>query len=652
MKSFFRTVGGGLARFFGAIWRFIKRHKGLSVASLVLVVGGAAALVVFTGLQAGAQTAGFSMPETTALARMDLELTVTATGTLQSTSVQEVTSDLSYDVAAVHVAVGDTVEAGQLLATLDAAELDEAIADLREDIADADKEDAKNLSRLETSLQEATDQRESNWNKNEQTIQDAADAIEAARVAAGKAAGEQAVTRGLEQAVAADAATQAAQAEMNSAQTAYDMAETGSTVAQAEYEAALTSGDKELIAEKEEARKTANTALKEAEKALEEAENTYEAAKKAAESSWRSANEKSVYDKAYNKAHKKADVSAQQSAYDNAVEMRDSTYENDTKSIETAQQNYDAQAEKDSAEDLRDQLEELLEQKTELDILSPISGTVMEVNAEEGQSAGGSGGASSTAGGSDGTAAGGTGSSSASAGSALFTIENENSLEIPVSVAEYDAVGMESGLSATVTSDALEDKEWSATVMSVSPKAADGYFTVMVEITSPVDELAVGMSATVDIITEARQDVYAVPYDAVVTNEAGQTVVYALGAGRPGGSAEDEDDGLPAGEDLPQSMPEGAGDADGQEGTGPGRTEIVVETGLETDYYIEISGEGLSDGLMILNDPLGLTVTTDDSADEASEDAAFAMPGGGGAMPPGDGGAMPDGNRPSGAPPA
>jgi hypothetical protein len=310
-------------------------------------------------------------------------------------------------------------------------------------------------------------------------------------------------------------------------------------------------------------------------------------------------------------------------------------------------------------------LDDYLDQKDELSIVSPITGIVMDMTAKVGKSAGGTGSSSGS------TGMGGTGSSST--GSALFTIENKNSLEMPVSVAEYDAVGISKGLSALVTSDALEDEEWTATVSSVSPKASGGYFTVTVEITSPVGNLTVGMSATVDIITESRTNVYAVPYDAVVTNSAGQTVVYALdtggfGGGMPGGNMDRgnmPEGGFGNGE-RPEGMPEGMPNFEGGNGAGQGsgadiaseenRIEIVVVTGLETDYYIEISGEDLRDGLMILNDPLGINVTVTPSEGSAGGFGEFGggmggggMPGGGGGMPSGGGGGR--GNGGGGSPP-
>ena len=76
-------------------------------------------------------------------------------------------------------------------------------------------------------------------------------------------------------------------------------------------------------------------------------------------------------------------------------------------------------------------------------------------------------------------------------------------------------------------------------------------------------------------------------------------------------------------------------------------TAIPVETGMETDYYIEISGEGLSDGMEVktsANDTATAAAGADD-AQQSGENAMFSMDMGGG-MPGGDmpgGGGMPSG---------
>ena len=74
-----------------------------------------------------------------------------------------------------------------------------------------------------------------------------------------------------------------------------------------------------------------------------------------------------------------------------------------------------------------------------------------------------------------------------------------------------------------------------------------------------------------------------------------------------------------------------------------------MKTGMETDYYIEISGEGLSDGMEVktsANDTATAAAGADD-AQQSGENAIFSMDMGGGMpggdMPGGGGGGMPSG---------
>lgn len=134
--------------------------------------------------------------------------------------------------------------------------------------------------------------------------------------------------------------------------------------------------------------------------------------------------------------------------------------------------------------------------------------------------------------------------------------------------------------------------------------------------------LLIGLSAKVELILSQAENVYAVPYDALETDEDGQTVVYAR-------------------------MP---GEAD--------FSPVPVETGLEAGDRVEIRGDGLADGMEV-------RVSTAGAAGAGGGDDLLMMDGGqvfmtdGGmytfeAGPGGDdaaggpGGGMPAGGMPGG----
>ncbi|MDR1801169.1 MAG: efflux RND transporter periplasmic adaptor subunit [Lachnospiraceae bacterium] len=614
---------------------FFKRHKKLIILIIALIV--IAAVLIFFWLRSRAASGGNNsgIPDSTLLTKMDLELTVTATGTLQSVTTGSVTSSLSYKIVKLNVKEGDEVSAGDLLCVLDSSELDEKIESLNKDITKAQSSDYKERTRLKEKIQEAKDIQASDYERNNKEVE----------------------TTGAD--------LNSAKSELNTINTKSDTAKKAilerlKTITFSAYPD--VAADDTLLSQ--------ILSIDTAQRLNDEGKfnnyntqysiNMLDKVKQDAALSWLL----SDYDAAQKEVNSATEkVSQAQSAYDKAVQTRDSTYESDGRNITSAQQSYDDAVAKDSAESLKTQLEEYEKQLEDLEIYAPQGGTITSMTAKLGETPGG------------GSTGGTTGAS------ALFTIEDLDRLEIPVSVAEYDSIGIVNGMEATVTSNAFEDEQWDAKVTSVSPTATDGNFTVIVEITSDLGGLKAGMSTTVDIIKDSRQDVYAVPYDAVVTNAAGESVVYAITIGgastanqSQSGDGTSENTTYAQG-DMPQrgnsertsytsgDMPEGQSgggatfvSGDGSEGPsfssgdeggatgGPtfssgdmpeGATggrgtfgganagtsgdstqiayttqEIVVETGLETDYYIEISGDGLRDGLLIMNDPLGTSTSS------------------------------------------
>ncbi|MFV0413456.1 MAG: efflux RND transporter periplasmic adaptor subunit, partial [Oscillospiraceae bacterium] len=249
------------------------------------------------------------------------------------------------------------------------------------------------------------------------------------------------------------------------------------------------------------------------------------------------------------------------------------------------------------------------EDREKCSVTAPLAGTITEMAAKAGQSAGG---------GLSGGSAAATASSTAS--SALFIIEDTSQLEITASIAEYDVVNIQTGMPVAITTDALTGEEWTGTVKNISAKATDtsGNFTVVVQITSPVGELAIGMSAKINIATQSKENVFAVPYDAVTTNAQGDSIIYVMEQTR--GTAAGGRGAMPATEENSGSepaLPAATGQA------------VVVKTGMETDYYIEIISDELEEGMVVLADPEGKNVSTESSAGIGFGGIGGGMPRGG-----------------------
>ena len=183
-------------------------------------------------------------------------------------------------------------------------------------------------------------------------------------------------------------------------------------------------------------------------------------------------------------------------------------------------------------------------------IKAPISGTVTMVNATVGTPASG----------------------------ILFVIENIEDLKVKTGIKEFDVSAVKVGQAVTIKTDGTGERLLNGKVLSIAPAAvksaagetvssSDVEFETYVSLTDKDAALKIGMNARMSIILAEKENVFAVPYDAVAEKDDGSKVVFA---------AEKQGSKYIAGE-------------------------IPVETGLETDFFVEIAGTGLRDGLYIVS---------------------------------------------------
>lgn len=164
----------------------------------------------------------------------------------------------------------------------------------------------------------------------------------------------------------------------------------------------------------------------------------------------------------------------------------------------------------------------------------------------------------------------------------LFVIEDVNDLIVKTTVKAFDVGIVGVGLPVTIRSDATGDAVYDGALTFIAPatqKTAAGdtntaseVFDAEVAVRSKDTGLRIGMSVRLSYIVEKQEGIFAVPYDAVYTNAAGQDCVLA---------AVDN---------------------------GKGRhvlTEIPVTLGIESDLDVAVFGEGIVEGLRVLNDPEG-----------------------------------------------
>lgn len=560
-----KTACAGAAAFAG-------RHKKAVIALALLVVAAAAAAFLLRGRfvrPVSLPAAGGSYVRTVTLQKGTLEDSISATGTVQSSDVSNVTTDLKYTVKTVNVQVGDSVEEGDVICTLDTSELEESIQKLQESLADAKAEAQKQYEKAQASLTEAEENVKSTYDDMKEA-EDERDSVKSAyETAAAAVKGYQAEV---------DAANADLLTKLNARQAALDaytaaggtVDENGDPVTSATSEAASTAADLSALAD---ALVKANGEYKSAEQTLKTAEANLQTAQ--------SASNYTALSSAYNQA---------QTAYEQAK----TTYENAIKTSETAEESRDTALENYNKAGESDELEELQSQLEKCTLKAETSGKVTAVNATVGSAI-------------DGAAA---------------TIQDTDSLKISITIAEYDIDGVSEGMHAVITSDVI-DGEINGTLTQISPTASGGgssssTFSAEVTVDDENSGLLIGTNAKVQIIQSTTEDVFTVPLDAIEEKEDGTSVIYV------------------------QS---------GEENGEPVFEQVQVVVGATNDYYAEVSGVDLEEGMIVrasasLEEATEEVTTPSDMMMGGGEVVIAAPADGGGAMPSGGGGGNMGGGRP------
>lgn len=116
-----------------------------------------------------------------------------------------------------------------------------------------------------------------------------------------------------------------------------------------------------------------------------------------------------------------------------------------------------------------------------------------------------------------------------------FRIDDMSSLYIDLSISEVDILQVKNGQDAAVTFDAISDKAYTGKVVQIGMAASSSQgvvnYPVTVQITNPDESILPGMTASVDIVIEEHADVMVVPSSAIRTT-AGQRTVTVLYEGQ------------------------------------------------------------------------------------------------------------------------
>ena len=532
---------GKLRAFFGRLGGWFKQHK--KFTALLVVLALAAAIVLrFLPQKGAAQGSTVSFVRTTTLQKTSLENSVSTTGTVESANVSTVTTDLKYTVKSVNVQVGDTVQAGDVICTLDTEDLEKQIERAKESLTDQTEQ-----------TQEAYDKALKSYNEAKEDYDDAVTAADDA---------EDDYYDSWDDLNAAVNQVSALQAE-------YDRAEKELSDALSAYNAALT------------AYGTGSAEATAAEAAYNEKQSTVQTAQQALQNAQSITGYQSLVQA------KDQAVAAWEQAK-TAKEQAEKQLETASESLDTAKKNLDKSGSSDTLADLQEQL-------TKCTLTAETSGTVTSLNATVGSIC----------------------------SDTVATIQDTNALKIAVTIQEYDVPNVSIGMKARITSDAT-DGEISGTLTQISPTATaatsataagqgssstSGTFSAEVSVDGASSGLLIGMNANVEIVQSTTDNVFVVPYDAVGTEDDGTKYVMVKTGG------------------------------DGADAT---FEKVTVTTGAENDYYIEISGDALSEGMEVRSSASDDSTETVDASNMMGQggfvfSAGGEMPSGGGQGGPGGG---------------
>lgn len=601
------------------------RKKKLVVAAVVVL---AAAGGLFAWTSASAQSLPAQPVDTFSLERSTISEKVSASGTVESTNSVNVyaKSTQSSPVMKLNVAVGDHVEAGDILCTLDPQELEENIRKAEVSLSAAEASAGQSIKQAQQSYEDARTALEQGLNTQLNAASDAVQKAEESKEASQRALEKAQKAYNDEKSSLAsnlNAEILSAESALKNAKTAMDRAQSAYSERRNEQSTAYKDTQKEYRDQKKvvdnardflEAAQAENppdsgkiarakTNLEEAEAQLAELKkelNDYEAndegydeddptrqslkqLREAAEDA------EAAYSAAYKNLEalkagtsqklsdletemKEAQIQCEQAQTDleNAQRDQQAAQLAVNQSLNTAEQAVTASKISADQEVQKTELEILQEKLADCTVYAPVSGTVTAVYAKEGAPASG----------------------------VMFIIEDTDALQVKIQINEYDIGSVQEGMKTIIRADAIDGQEFEGVLSRISPAAIkddpeaesgkkDVQFEAIVTVTQTDTPLRIGMSAKTDIVTSEKENVFTVPFEAVSTNSQGQDIIYTL---------------VPQGEGV--SVPE----------------EIPVETGLEGDYDIEITGEGLKEGLVVLSD--GKSVIPDMPVQSPDLDAA------------------------------
>ena len=528
-----------------------KGTKIFLILAVVIVVIAAALIGLVRAGQSALEAMTTGAASYTALERMDLTNTLSVSGNIQSADVKKVYQEAAGAGKAlqVNVEVGDTVAEGDVLCVFDSTDLEKDYEKSRLQAEQSEKSAQISLDSAQNSYNTGVIAQEQAVRAAKQNLEAMQDALTTAEEQYNDAL-EDYNSGKLELTLQVDA-------EYTQAQYAYTSAKKVSNdlyLAMRDAEHALESATEENREELEQAYNAANSEYQAAQVQTDNAKAAFDAAREVYEN--KDTQVESLLDD-YRDAVTDAqeNVSDAEVALQEAEEQRELALHGYSNSVSSAQIAADQTVTEMNLADAQENIDKCT-------VTAPAAGTVTAVYVNEGESN--------------------------ASGSLLFVIENLDELEIVTSVREYDIASLAVGMPAEIKTDATGDTVYSGQVKDIAITAQkDAYgntvsssnaeFDVTLSVDPGEGGLLVGMNGRATITTDSTEGVLAVLYSSLGYDENGAPYVMAA---RP------QDDGTLVVEKVP------------------------VETGVETDFEVEVISDALAEGDLILDDPTAVAEGT------------------------------------------
>lgn len=528
-------IGAGIKRFFVRIGGWIKKHKVLFVIILLAVTG----IIFFAVKSAGKKDEVPVIDNTEVLTKQTISNIVSTSGKIVSADSKKIIlPDLSkYDVSTIDVSLGDVVKEGDLLCTIDTTELQKEYDNAKQTQQTASMKNGNGVDQSDRHLYDTQ-----------------LDAVNG-------------TNRLIEAVDKANAQLNTQKGELAEAERVYDeiLRIYDDKYSEDEYYSLL---EEQANGDDSHASRLAD---------LSQMKGSIEAAKSNVDAAISS-------------------VQAAEEAVEKAKQNLDDSYRDTVIGVEDA---LDTNAETKSGAvngtyEIDKTVEALGKALEDASVKAPMSGTVTEINYKAGDTY---------------------------AGDALITIEDTSSYKIEASVDEYDIYKIKPGQKVLFKTNATGNEELEAVISEVAPRATSvsaaagstsssssvASYKVVMDVISKNENLRLDMSVKLNITVEEVQDVFAVSYEAIQTDEEGKTFIEVeegsadisgmAMAGAEGADAQPEDADAENTDMSAASVGVAAG-ADNGAAEIPTK-KIYVTTGMEGDYYTEISSPELEEGMIV-----------------------------------------------------